>query len=292
VEENRVKWTNFALLAGGAGACYFVAQGGLQLTGFFVEHRPHDAPVVAFLLGAGVAVACGLVYRLGRKLFLLRAARSYRQLLRTVFASPEVRERLGEDVRKVTIARMQRFGRNHAWEAVGNPAASAAVTSAAASSPAKKMVSANLRLVSFLPQGFALRRHRDAWARYWRSRRLHFIVAVHGSGPTTAAATSSDSSSSSSTTNAAAAATGPTVTGLVCAEIEQSLRGEDQTNVLTVELVQQGEQIVLTPRTPAEAEGAANKKTTKMQHSLLDAQEQCTGATRGKDLLSRKVDKY
>jgi len=186
------------------------------------------------------------VYRAGRRLVLLRAARSYRQLLRTVFASADVRERLGDDVRKQTLARMQRYGRNHAWETAGTSGAAAA----------KAMVAPNLRLVSFLPQGFAYRPHRDAWARYWRSRRLHFLVYVCGSRGG----------------------------ALVTAEVEQSLRGEDQTTLLALELVDRGEQLVLTGRDLA--------KEGKRKQDLMDKQEEAVGATRGKDLLSRTVVKH
>ena len=209
-----------------------------------------DAPFLSFITGALCTLGGLALYRVGRRFFVLNGARSYRQLLRTLFQSPEVRTALGEDVRKATLARMQRYGRNHTYERVG-----AAQTAHAAPIPAGGVVAPHYRRVCYLPAGPCYRSAKDGWARYWRSRRLQFSLHLVGSR----------------------------ASGLVSAEIEQALRGEfDNTNLLVVDVLDRGEQVVLT----------RHWDERKRKQDLTDTDDQRMGISRdGADITSDKIVK-
>jgi len=247
---------------------------GFDLCDFYEENRPIDAAPLSFLTGAAATLLAMAVWRVGRRAFRLKSARAYRTLLRTLWAHPDVRAKLGEDVRAKTIQRMQRYGRNHAWEraALVTPAASSSSTSSSATAAATRAVpphlvreldppicAPNLRLVTYIPARFSSRPERDAWARWWLSRRLQFLVALHGSRGS----------------------------GIASAEIEMPLRSEaDYTNLLVLDVLQRGEQVALVKRT----DGAATSEQSKSRLMESSDEKRGDGVMRERgELLSTKI---
>lgn len=242
-------------LAGGLTfGVYSVYSFGWDLIDFYIEQREMDAPFLSFITGALCTLGGLALVRAGRRLFVLNGARTYRQLLRTLFQSAEVRSALGEDVRRATLARMQRYGRNHAYERVG-AAQPAQAQAAAAPLPAGGVMAPHYRRVCYLPAGPCYRSAKDGWARYWRSRRLQFSLHLTGSRGG----------------------------GLVSAEFETPLRGEfDNTNLLVVDVLDRGEQILL----------SRHWDERKRKQDLLDAHDQRAGIDRdGADITSDKIVK-
>ena len=244
---------------------YSIYSFGFDLTDFYLEHREVDAAPLSFLTGAGCTLLSLLGWKVGRRAFQIKAGRAYRQILRTAWNSEEVRAKLGEDVRAKTIARMQRYGRNHAFERAPAAAATSSLSSsssasassstsaaAAAAAGPSGLCAANFRLVSFLPMGLAHRGEKDGWGRWWVSRRLQFLVGLHGSRGS----------------------------AVLAAEVEQPIRAElDTTNLLVLDIIDQGQQVVLTK----------HAQPSKTKQDFLDRTDQHKGITTGTELLSKKV---
>ena len=113
----------------------------------------------------------------------------------------------------------------------------------------------NFRTVSFLPASLRYRPKKDSWARYWQPRRLQIGVWIQGSKGG----------------------------GLVQAEVEQSLRAEwDEVNVCTVELLDQGDQIIVKPHYDSRKARSGE---------ILSVREERLGFSEERDLLSREVKK-
>ena len=116
-------------------------------------------------------------------------------------------------------------------------------------------VAPNFRYVSFLPARLRYRKEKDGWAKYWQPRRLQVTVWVEGSQGG----------------------------GLVTAEVEQMLRGEyDDVNVCVVDLLDKGEQLLVRPST----------EIGKRKNDLNSLEEEKTGLSQERDLLSKTVNKY
>lgn len=225
---------------------YSLFSSSFSLVDFFLEHREGDAPYLAFLLGAATTVVSVGVYKVGRRAFVLKPARMYKEAMRMVLSSEAVKERLGDDVRAVTLQRMARSA---------STKKSSAPFSSSSSSSSSTPPMMNFRTVSFLPASLRYRPTKDSWARYWQPRRLQVSVWIQGSKGG----------------------------GLVQAEVEQALRAEwDEVNVCTVELLEQGEQIIVKPHYDT-------RKAKSGEISSL--REEKLGFSEERDLLSQEVRK-
>lgn len=241
---------------------------GFNLVDFYLEEREIDAAYLSYLTGAATSLLAVATYKFSRRLLLLRASRAYRTVLKTAFSSEAVRLRFGDDVRARSIQRMQRYGRNHAFDApptLATPEATASHAAYIASLPSPH-VAPHMRYVSFIAQAPASRPWRDAWPRWFTSRRLQFIVALHGQSPVD----------------------GRPVAGVLQAETEHSLRNDwEQINVMLVDCLERGEQIVVVKH------GAAERKR---KQDLMDPQDEHTaggggGVMRDREILSKTIVK-
>ena len=260
--------SSVALAGGVTLSIYSLYSFSFNLVDFYLEEREIDAPYLSYITGAAASLLAVATYRFSRRLFLLRASRAYRTVLKTAFTSETVRARLGEDVRRHTIARMQRYGRNHAFDGaptLGTPEATASHASYLASLSSAH-VAPNLRYVSFIAQAPSNRPWRDAWPRWFSSRRLQFMVGLHGQSPVD----------------------GRPVAGVLQAETEHSLRNDwEVINVALLDCLESGEQIVLVKH------GAAERKR---KQDLMDPQDEKAaggggGVMRDREILSKTIIK-
>lgn len=239
-------------LAGGLTyGIYSLYSASFSLVDFFLDHRPDDAPFLAFFLGCGTTVLALGAYKLGRRVFVLKAGRMYREALKVAMANDAVRAQLGEDVRAVTLKRMAKSTKSPS-ASVGSPSSSA---SGSPSSSSSLPPSVHFRSASFLPGSLRYRPAKESWSRYWQPRRLQVQVWLEGSR----------------------------AGGLMQAEVEQTLRAEwDEVNVCTVDLLGKGEQIVV------KAHYDTRKQHTG---DMASVREEKLGFSEERDLLSKEAKK-
>ena len=178
LREGRSRWRNYLLLSLAGVASYSVFSLTTDLVMFMDSIRHAETLEVAFVSGAIVLASSLTFFSLARRAIPTPLAPPYRVLLGRLRKDPRVREALGQHLR---------FGPTSTTPALSSPPPPPSNPFASATSPVVvggSITASGFRLVTRLPGGLRWSAEPGVvywgWERYWKARRLQFVVTVEG----------------------------------------------------------------------------------------------------------------